>query len=173
MSLNKLTNSSDYLEKQYLNIGCNDIKCSSLEVSGKTVRGNEVGQYTTPIVVDDGTTATVDNVFGNYVINGDDAGAMVDLSVCCKMNVTTTSVLYNFTVTLPDGYKVVSSNPSPVNGMIHNRGGAYAPYTAMSTTCGAGSNTFVVSFNASSSTFLPAGVGENFVQFTVKIECYK
>jgi hypothetical protein len=37
MSLNKLTNSSDYLEKQYLNIGCNDIKCSSLEVKGEPV----------------------------------------------------------------------------------------------------------------------------------------
>ena len=37
MSLNKLTTSSDYLEKQYLNIGCNDIKCSSLEIKGEPV----------------------------------------------------------------------------------------------------------------------------------------
>jgi len=34
MSLNKLTTSSDYLEKQYLNIDNNDIKCSSLEIKG-------------------------------------------------------------------------------------------------------------------------------------------
>jgi hypothetical protein len=32
MSLNKITQSSDYLQKQYLNVGCNDIKCTSLEV---------------------------------------------------------------------------------------------------------------------------------------------
>ena len=37
MSLNKLTTSSDYLKKQYLNIGCNDIKCSSLEIKGEPV----------------------------------------------------------------------------------------------------------------------------------------
>ena len=171
MSLNKLTTSSDYLEKQYLNIGCNDIKCSSLEVAGKSVKGNEAGQYTTPIIVDDGST--VDNVFGNYVITGDDVKAMVDLSVCCKLNVATSTLLYNFTVTLPDGYKVVSSNPSPVNGMLHNRGGAYSNYFAISTTCVAGSTSFIVSFNSISATGLPVGVGENFVQFTVKIECYK
>jgi hypothetical protein len=171
MSLNKLTTSTDYLEKQYLNIGCNDIKCTSMEIAGKSVKGNEAGQYTTPITIDDGSTVT--NVFGNYVITGDDVGAMVDLSVCCKMNVATSTSLYNYTVTLPDGYKVVSSNPSPVNGMIHNRGGAFAPYVAMSTTCGAGSTTFIVSFNNSTATFLPVGVGENFVQFTVKIECFK
>lgn len=171
MSLNKLTTSTDYLEKQYLNIGCNDIKCSSLEVAGKSVKGNVAGQYTTPITISDGST--VSDVFGNYVITGDDVGAMVDLSVCCKMTVATSTALHDFTVTLPNGYKVVSSNPSPVNGMIHNRGGAYAPYVAMSTTCSAGSTTFVVSFNVSTATSLPVGVGENFVQFTTKIECYK
>ena len=171
MSLNKLTNSSDYLEKQYLNIGCNDIKCSSLEVSGKTVRGNEAGQYTPPITIQDGST--VSDVFGNYVINGDDVGAMVDLSIRCKMTVATSTAVYNYTVTLPDGYKVVSSNPSPITGMIHNRGGAFAPYVAFETTCTAGATSFIASFNNSSATFLPVGVGENFVQFTVKIECYK
>ena len=34
MSLNKLTTSTDYLQKQFLNIGCNDIKCTTLEVGG-------------------------------------------------------------------------------------------------------------------------------------------
>lgn len=171
MSLNKLTTSSDYLNKQYLNVGCNDIKCSSLEVAGKSVRGNEAGQYTPPITIQDGST--VADVFGNYVINGDDVGAMVDLSVCCKMTNATATLLYNYTVTLPDGYKVVSSNPSPVTGIIHNRGGAYSDYVAISTTCVAGSTQFIVSFNGISATPLPVGVGENFVQFTVKIECYK
>jgi hypothetical protein len=171
MSLNKLTTSIDYLEKQYLNIGCNDIKCSSLEVAGKSVKGNETGQYTTPITIDDGSTVT--NVFGNYVITCDDVGAMVDLSVCCKMTNATATLLYNYTVTLPDGYKVVSSNPSPVNGIIHNRAGAYSDYVAISTTCVAGSTQFIVSFNGISATPLPVGVGENFVQFTVKIKCYK
>lgn len=37
MSLNKLTNSADYLNKQFLNIGCNNIKCTSAQVSGKDV----------------------------------------------------------------------------------------------------------------------------------------
>jgi hypothetical protein len=171
MSLNKLTISSDYLNKQYLNIGCNDIKCSSLEIAGKSVKGNEAGQYTTPITIDDGSTVT--NVFGNYVITGDDVGAMVDLSVCCKMTVSTSTSVYKYTVILPDGYKVVSSNPSPITGIIHNRGGAYAPYVAFETTCVAGSTSFIASFNNSTATLLPVGLGENFVSFTVKIECYK
>jgi hypothetical protein len=171
MSLNKLTISTDYLEKQYLNIGCNDIKCTTLEVAGKSVKGNGAGQYTTPIVIDDGST--VSNVFGNYVITVNDVGAMVDLSVCCKMTVATPISTYTFTATLPDGYKVVSSNPSPVIGYIHQVGGVYSLYNAIRTICVAGDTYFQVLFNETSATQLPVGVGETFVQFTVKIECYK
>jgi hypothetical protein len=37
MSLNKFTSSTDYLSKQYLNIGCNDIRCTSIEIKGVEV----------------------------------------------------------------------------------------------------------------------------------------
>ena len=37
MSLNKFTSSADYLQKQYLNVGANDIKCTTLSVGGTPI----------------------------------------------------------------------------------------------------------------------------------------
>lgn len=49
MSLNKLTSSTDYLSKQFLNIGCNDIKCSTLEIAGNSI--NQSYDYAPTIIL--------------------------------------------------------------------------------------------------------------------------
>jgi hypothetical protein len=55
MSLNKITQSSDYLQKQYLNIGCNDIKCTTLEIKGVEVIPRLHGTYFPTITSSVGT----------------------------------------------------------------------------------------------------------------------
>jgi hypothetical protein len=171
MSLNKLTTSSDYLEKQYLNIGCNDIKCSSLEIKGQSVKGSIAGQYTPVITVDDGSS--INTVFGNYIIIGDDTDAMVDLSVSCKMINSTATSLYQFSVQLPLGYTAIASAVTPCVGYIHNRGGAYSNYLVQECSALSGQNSITLYFNEISATQLPVGIGENFVQFSLKVKCQK
>ena len=66
MSLNKLTNSSDYLNKQFLNIGCNDIKCYSLEVAG--VQLGKSGKYSPIVTINvGGSTVTPGFIYYNVV----------------------------------------------------------------------------------------------------------
>lgn len=55
MSLNKFTSSNDYLSKQYLNVGCNDIKCTTLEIKGVEVIPRLHGSYTPAITSSTGT----------------------------------------------------------------------------------------------------------------------
>jgi hypothetical protein len=102
MSLNKLTNSADYLQKQFLNLGCNDIKCSSAQVAGKdvvTTAGNKNL---------DQTLTTTQTVFTNdqqlvtkkYV----DSGGIVPPNVLTTsggQNITLTNTTSQTTFTLP------------------------------------------------------------------------
>jgi hypothetical protein len=102
MSLNKLTNSADYLQKQFLNLGCNDIKCSSIQVAGKdvvTTAGNKNL---------DQTLTTTQTVFTNdqqlvtkkYV----DSGGIVPPNVLTTsggQNITLTNTTSQTTFTLP------------------------------------------------------------------------
>jgi len=91
MSLNKLTNSADYLNKQFLNLGCNDIKCSTAQVGGKdvvTTAGNKILDQTLTTTQ---TTFTQDQelVTKKYV---DDSGGV-------PPNVLTTAGGQNITLT--------------------------------------------------------------------------
>jgi hypothetical protein len=106
MSLNKLTNSADYLQKQFLNLGCNDIKCSSAQVAGKdvvTTAGNKNL---------DQTLTTTQTVFTNdqelvtkkYV---DDSGGGVPpnvLTTAGGQNITLTNTTSQTTFTLPQEF---------------------------------------------------------------------
>ncbi len=71
MSLNKLTSSDDYLQKQYLNLGCNDIKCSSLEVGGEPVGSSfEYIPTITPVTPADASFQQAEalyNTVGNHM----------------------------------------------------------------------------------------------------------
>ena len=55
MSLNKFTSSNDYLSKQYLNIGANDVKCTTLEIKGVEVIPRLHGTYFPTITSSVGT----------------------------------------------------------------------------------------------------------------------
>ena len=99
MSLNKLTTSTDYLQKQFLNIGCNDIKCTTLEVAGEPVGiSNEYFPTMTAVTPIDMTFTTATafyNTIGNHM-NLD----------CAFFNITlpTGSSSITFEFTLPTGY---------------------------------------------------------------------
>ena len=170
MSLNKFTTSTDYLQKQFLNVGCNQVRCTSLLIKGVNSKATYFGTYTPSLTISDGSTVT--DAYAVYTYVGDSLGAVLDINVYCKMTVATSTALYDFSVNLPDGLQCFSTRDMPALGNIHNRGGAYSVYSAIKGATTAASNNFTVSFNENTSIQLPVGVGENFVNLNVKIEVY-
>ncbi len=166
MSLNKLTNYSDYLDKQYLNIGCNDIKCSTLEVDGKKVNSNISGSYSPAITVSDGSSLT--QTIGNYIITASDDNSILDLSVTSNMTAASALSAYVLTVPLPENHTVVLADPFPCVGYLHDLGGAYANYVAQTTGAVVGSNSVSIVFNEITSTQAPPG-STLYVQFSLKL----
>ena len=168
MSLNKLTTSSDYLNKQYLNLGCNDIKCSTLEVKGDAVVGNGYGTYVPTITVDDGST--IQNPISYYTKTGNSVGTVLDIAIHCQMTVSTSTASYRLTCNLPENYNFVVAQTVTSVGRIHNKGGAYSNYTPITTTTtGSGGTTFQVEYNSDTATFLPVASGNNYVNLQVKL----
>lgn len=102
MSLNKLTNSADYLQKQFLNLGCNDIKCSSIQVSGKDVVTTAGNKNLDQTLTTTQTTFTNDQqlVTKKYV----DSGGIV------PPNVLTTLGGQNITLTNTTSQTVFTNN---------------------------------------------------------------
>ena len=107
MSLNKLTNSSDYLNKQYLNIGCNDIKCSTLNIAGTPVIPANIpvsGKYNANIVI---------NVAGSNDLDGwvyyEKIGNQLKLSFGRLYTLGTNASNITFTMDLPVGYTAIAS----------------------------------------------------------------
>ena len=99
MSLNKLTSSTDYLEKQYLNIGCNDIKCSSLEVKGEPVGTSfEYNPVIVPVTPADANFQTVTALYNTV---GDHMN--IDCLFFSVVLPTNTNELI-FNIPLPTGY---------------------------------------------------------------------
>ena len=102
MSLNKLTNSSDYLNKQFLNIGCNDIKCSSLEVAG--VELGRSGKYNPTVTINvGGSTVTPGFIYYNVV------GKQLHLTFSRIIILGANSNNFVVTVPLPSG---ITGTPS-------------------------------------------------------------
>lgn len=167
MSLNKLTVSTDYLQKQYLNIGCNQIRCSSLLVKGVLAQASYFGSYIPTITVNDGST--IQNPIGLYSYTGSSLGAQLDINIRCEMTVATSDAGYTFTINLPDNLKGYINQKVCVVGYIHNIGGAYSNYIANEANTVGNSNTFTVYFNETTATQLPVGVGGNTVNFNVKL----
>jgi hypothetical protein len=107
MSLNKLTNSSDYLNKQYLNIGCNDIKCSTLNIAGTPVIPANIpvsGKYNANIVI---------NVAGSNDLDGwvyyEKIGNQLKLSFGRLYTLGANAANITFTMDLPVGYTAIAS----------------------------------------------------------------
>ena len=112
MSLNKITNSSDYLQKQYLNIGCNDIKCTSLEVSGQPVSKAVTGKY------DATMTSSVPNTdMTNGFVYWEAIDNQLKLTFSRIHQLTNTTSANTFTIDLPVGY--TSTPLSGVGGLAY------------------------------------------------------
>ena len=166
MSLNKLTTSTDYLQKQFLNIGCNDIKCTTLEVGGTPVNPPSEGRFTPTITIDDGST--VNSKKGLYTATGTSTQSVLDVSIQCQIVVATTTSAYRFTVTLPDGWKCFGTDMAG-QGTILCKGATSDIYICEDSTSVADATTAMVKLNVKGSNFLPIGVGQNFVNFSFKL----
>lgn len=102
MSLNKLTNSSDYLNKQFLNIGCNDIKCSTLEVGG--VELGKSGKYNPTVTINiPGSTVTPGFIYYNVV------GKQLHLTFSRIIILGANSNNFTLVVPLPTGITAIPS----------------------------------------------------------------
>ena len=108
MSLNKLTTSTDYLQKQFLNIGCNDIKCSTLSVAGTPITPAThpvEGKYNAPIAI---------SVAGSDDLDGwvyyEEIGNQLKLSLSRLFTLGANSTAITFTMDLPTGYTSTSPN---------------------------------------------------------------
>lgn len=166
MSLNKLTSSTDYLQKQFLNIGCNDIKCTTLEVGGAPVGGSSEGRFTPTITVDDGST--INSQKGLYTTTGSTTQSILDVSIQCRMVASTTSPAYRLTVTLPDAWKCFGTDMAG-QGTILCKGATADTYICEDSTSVVDATTATVKLNVNGATFIPVGVGTNFVNFSFKV----
>ena len=170
MSLNHLTTSVDYLEKQYLNIGCNDIKCSSIYVADSQIKGCISGTYTPGMEIHDGSTTT--NLQALYTIIGNDDNAILNVSLKCVLVVGSSSTFYAIGITFPIGYKV-RSEISSVVGNIHSKNGNDDNYSAYITLATVGQERLVVLFDTDTAAKqIPIGLGQNYVNctFTVAVK---
>jgi len=167
MSLNKLTDSS--ILKPYLNIGCNDIKCSSLQIGGNPISGG-FGFYTPTITVSD--SSNISNISSNYSISGISSNALLDVSLYFKMVAATSSSTYIFTISLPENYLAANGIFQSI-GNIHHSGGSLSSYNVVSSTGIGTSNNCTIVFNQATSTLIPVGSGENFVNINFKIRATK
>lgn len=127
MSLNKLTTSTDYLQKQYLNIGANDIKCTSLSVGGTPITPATppiIGKYDAPISI---------SVAGSDALNGfvyfKQTGNQLRLSLTRLYQLGTSVSFVEFIMDLPPGYTA-----TPVSGMAGSAYTTDGSHTANATT---------------------------------------
>ena len=117
MSLNKLTNSTDYLEKQYLNIGCNDIKCSSLEVKGQQISPVDIdgGAYNPNLTANDCSLGDY-QAFFRYNNN------LMTLYINVDFTITSpTTAIVTLQCPIPTGYTILTNTQQyPTSGFMSN-----------------------------------------------------
>lgn len=156
MSLNKLTNSNDYLEKQYLNIGCNDIKCSSLEIKGQSITPQ------IPVDIDGGTfnpALTANNLtLGNYTAFYKYNNNVMTVDINADFTATANFNISTLQCPLPTGYTIIQDAVfSPVVGYLSNN--TTTPLTAQDSYTVLASNSIAVDFRATVSNITSGQVG--------------
>ena len=128
MSLNKLTNSTDYLEKQYLNIGCNDIKCSTLEVKGEPV-GLSFEYSQIPVAI-----TPADAVFQSATILYNTVGEHMNLDfLFFSVNLPSNTNQLIFQISMPNGYIGYGAGSQPVSlvaNAVDGNGNEFHPHIA-------------------------------------------
>ena len=158
MSLNKLTNSSDYLNKQYLNIGCNDIKCSSLEINGQSVNPQQ------PVDIDGGafnpTITANDCTIGNYQAFYKYNNNLMTLYINADFTITaTTTAVITIDVPIPTGYTILQNNQEyPTNGHMSNY--TSTPFTSSTGFTLSASNSVSCDFRANGTNFTNGQIGK-------------
>lgn len=166
MSLNKFTTSTDYLSKQYLNVGCNDIKSTTLSVSNSEVKGSISGVYSPVITSLDGSI--VANIKAVYTIVGNNDDAIFDCNFTCEIVVATSITTYIIVLPLPAGYQTNQTDQSCAVGAIHTRG-HNNNYTAYSINQPLGGTVIAIFFDTNNfPDAIPIGVGENYISCNVK-----
>jgi hypothetical protein len=158
MSLNKFTVSTDYLKKQYLNIGCNDIKCTSLEIDGKTVNP------TVPIDIDGGafnpTLTANDCTLGQYQAFFKYNNNLMTVYINADFTITAaTTAIITIVVPLPIGYTILQNNQEyPTDGHMSNY--ISAPFTSSTGFTLLPSNSVSCDFRANGTNFTTGQVGK-------------
>ena len=150
MSLNKLTNSNDYLEKQYLNIGCNDIKCSSLEIKGEPV-GVSFEYNPSPTAI-----TPLDANFQNIEVLYNTVGDHMNLDfLFFTVILPTNTQQLIFSFPLPSGYigTDVGNPVSLVANAVNATGNEFHPTRAEYTTNKQGIDIYFLSSNNIQGTF--------------------
>jgi hypothetical protein len=151
MSLNKFTNSTDYLNKQYLNIGCNDIKCSSLEINNTPV-GLSFEYSPIPYAL-----SPSDAVFENVNVLYNTVGNHMNLDfLIFTVNLPTNTQLLVFSIPLPSGYTGTGAGDfvSIVANAVNSSGNEFHPYVASFTPDNQGIEMNFLSANNLQGTFI-------------------
>ena len=118
MSLNKFTTSADYLQKQYLNLGCNDIKCTTLEVNGKpvvpTTDHSDSAAFNTTMTINE---ATLGDYYAYYHYNNN----VLTLTVNVAFTIDIGANIHTLVIPLPSAYNIkVNLEQFPAIGFLAN-----------------------------------------------------
>jgi len=155
MSLNKITSSSDFLQKQYLNIGCNDIKCTSLSVSGKpvvpTTDHSDSASFNTIMTANN---ATIGSYSAYYRYNDN----VMTLIINCAFTITVVSGLITLVIPLPPNYNVkVNMESFPAVGFMSNN--VSTPFTSQGCFTNKTNNTISCDYRQNGANMLVGQVG--------------
>ncbi len=138
MSLNKFSTSTDYLQKQYLNVGCNDIKCTSLEVAGVPIVPVVNGKYNGGFTIQ-GSAGSADP---GGLVYYEKIGNQLKLSFSRMYTLGTNSNLITFTLDLPPG--IVATPSTICAGTCVTNDGANAAHMTNNGTDANGTKVIVV-----------------------------
>ena len=111
MSLNKLTDSSKINQQQWMNIGCKDIKCKTLEVDGTEVIPRLHGVYTPSITSSIGT-------FSNTTAYWSFEETYLDIWFSTELLVVTTNVFTVINVPYPPNLATTSPVGTVPSGVL-------------------------------------------------------
>jgi len=108
--LNKLTDSSKINQQQWMNIGCNDIKCKTLEVNGNEVIPRLHGAYSPVITSTNGT-------FSNTQAYWSFEEAYLDIWFTTEMLVTNTNLFMTLELPYPPNLTTSPIGAKPAGTM--------------------------------------------------------
>ena len=155
MSLNKLTTSSDYLKKQYLNIGCNKIECSAVEVEGANVLGTSFNDYTPTIEANVNLTQQGSKCI--YSVIGNKDKLLLDIKGVFSIIAVNSLTIYNIVFNLPDNLITYDNENILTLGNISSLSPPKAAYSCVLGSQVANSNSITIVLISDSTSTLSIG----------------